>query len=239
MAIESTVLRPIGRVETPYQDKFGVPRQPGLVPSARGRLVLEPDYRREEALRGLEQFSHVWLVFLFEEVAGEKECLTVRPPRLGGNEKVGVFATRSPFRPNRIGMSACRLLGIERAERDSPALLLSGVDLVTDTVVVDVKPYLPYADCVADAQSLLAPDAPARLSVRIAEEVEECWGELDEVEKKVICETLSLDARPAFHEEDNRNYYLKIFSYDVVWQVRSGECVVRELRKLREARNSD
>ena len=239
MAMESALLHPVGRLETPYQDKFGVPRQPGLVPSARGRLVLEARYRREEALRGLEEFSHLWLVFLFDGVGEEEVGLTVRPPRLGGNEKVGVFATRSPFRPNRIGLSACRLLGIEWDSSDSPTLLLAGVDLVNGTAVLDVKPYLPYADCLAEARSGLAPQAPGRLPVQIAGEAETSWAKVAVPEQAVILETLSLDARPAFHETDSRTYYLKVFDYDVAWQVRAGECVVKGIRKLRGECNSD
>ena len=239
MVMESTMLRPIGRLETPYQDKFGVPRQPGLAPSARGRLVLEADYRREEALRGLEEFSHLWLIFLFDGVGEEETGLTVRPPRLGGNEKVGVFATRSPFRPNRIGMSACRLMRIERETGDSPALLLSGVDLVNGTAVLDVKPYLPYADCLTEAQGGLSSEAPERLPVRVAEAAEEPWAKLTRVEQAVLLETLSLDARPAFHKNESRVYFLKVFNYEVAWQVKGGECLVREVRKFREECNSD
>lgn len=231
--MELIQLRPIGRLETPYRDKFGVPRQAGLVSSARGRLVLETEFRREEALRGIEECSHLWVVFLFDEVPEEKERLSVRPPRIGGNQKLGVFATRSPFRPNRIGISACRFLGVDRESGDGPALILSGMDLTNGTVVLDVKPYLPYADMIPDASFGLAPEAPERLPVRVAEEVAGVFANIAEDQREVILEALSLDARPAFHQEQGRTYFLRIFDLDVGWEVREGECVICEIRDLK------
>ena len=231
--MELIQLRPIGRLETPYRDKFGVPRQAGLVSSARGRLVLDTEFRREEALRGIEECSHLWIVFLFDEVPEEKVRLSVRPPRIGGNEKLGVFATRSPFRPNRIGISACRFHGVDRESGNGPALILSGMDLTNGTVVLDVKPYLPYADMIPDAWFRLAPEAPDRLPVQVAEEVGGAFANIPEDQREVILETLSLDARPAFHEEQGRTYFLRIFDLDVAWEVREGECVVCGIRDLK------
>ena len=230
--METIQLQPIGRLETPYRDKFGVPRQAGLVSSARGRLVLEPDFRREEALRGIEECSHLWIVFLFDQVPEEEVRLSVRPPRLGGNEKLGVFSTRSPFRPNRIGISACRFHGVDRENGDGPALILSGVDLTNGTAVLDVKPYLPYADMIPDARFRLAPEAPQRLPVRVAEEAGGILEGIPEHHREVIMETLSLDPRPAFHEEQGRTYFLRIFDLDVEWEVRDGECVVCGVRDV-------
>ncbi len=232
--MELIELRPIGRLETPYRDKFGVPRQAGLVPSARGRLVLEAEFRREEALRGMEECSHLWIIFLFDGVQEEEVRLSVRPPRLGGNEKLGVFATRSPFRPNRIGISACRFHGFDHDADDGPALVLSGVDLMDGTTVIDVKPYLPYADSIPGAWSRLAPEAPERLPVRVAEEASEAFAEISESQQEVILETLRLDARPAFHEKQGRVYFLRIFDLDVAWEVRESECVLCGIRNLGE-----
>ena len=232
--MELIELRPIGRLETPYRDKFGVPRQAGLVPSARGRLVLEAEFRREEALRGLEECSHLWIVFLFDGVQEEEVRLSVRPPRLGGNEKLGVFATRSPFRPNRIGISACRFHGFDHEADDGPALVLSGMDLMDGTTVLDVKPYLPYADSIPGAWSRLAPEAPERLPVRVAGQAREAFAEISEGQREVILETLGLDARPAFHEKQARTYFLRIYDLDVAWEVREGECVVCGIRNLGE-----
>ncbi len=232
--MELSELRPIGRLETPYRDKYGVPRQAGLVPSARGRLVLEAEFRREEALRGMEECSHLWIIFLFDGVQEEEVRLSVRPPRLGGNEKLGVFATRSPFRPNRIGISACRFHGFDHDADDGPALVLSGVDLMDGTTVIDVKPYLPYADSIPGAWSRLAPEAPERLPVRVAEEASEAFAEISESQQEVILETLRLDARPAFHEKQGRVYFLRIFDLDVAWEVRESECVLCGIRNLGE-----
>ena len=170
-----------------------------------------------EALRGIEECSHLWIVFLFDEVPEEKVRLSVRPPRIGGNEKLGVFATRSPFRPNRIGISACRFHGIDRESGNGPALILSGMDLTNGTAVHDVKPYLPYADMIPDAWFRLAPEAPDRLPVRVAEEVGGAFANIPENQREVILETLSLDARPAFHEEQGRTYFLRIFDLVIIF----------------------
>ena len=194
--------------------------------------MLEAEFRREEALCGLKEFSHLWIVVLFNEVRKEEARLAVRPPRLGGNEKLGVFATRSPFRPNRIGISACRFHGFDRAGGDGPALVLSGVDLVDGTAVLDVKPYLPYADLIPDAWSRVDPEAPERLPVRVSEEAKGTFSEISEEQREVILETLSFDARPAFHEKQERTYFLRIFDLDVAWEVKNGECVLCGLRNL-------
>lgn len=216
---------PIARVRTPYQDKFGVPRQPGLAPSAQGRVIFEPDFRREEAVRGLEEFSHLWIVFHFDQVKEEEVRLSVRPPRLGGNEKAGVFATRSPFRPNRIGLSVCKLEGIDRGGEDAPVLVLSGVDLVDGTAVLDVKPYLPYADRIEGAGAGFADARPEQIAVSVADEACEAFNRLPLAKQEVIRETLQWDARPAYHE-GARTYYLRVFEYDVAWEVRDQGCVV-------------
>lgn len=216
---------PIARVRTPYQDKFGVPRQPGLAPSAQGRVIFEPDFRREEAVRGLEEFSHLWIVFHFDQVKEEEVRLSVRPPRLGGNEKAGVFATRSPFRPNRIGLSVCKLEGIDRGGEDAPVLVLSGVDLVDGTAVLDVKPYLPYADRIEGAGAGFADARPEQIAVSVADEACEAFDRLPLAKQEVIRETLQWDARPAYHE-GARTYYLRVFEYDVAWEVRDQGCVV-------------
>ena len=144
-------MRAIARVHSDFPSKFGVPRQSGLVEDLTSTLVFEPEFRSEDALRGLEGFSHLWLVWVFHQAAQRDWSPTVRPPRLGGNARMGVFATRSPFRPNPIALSAVRLDGVERTEAWGTVLRLRGADLVDGTPVLDVKPYLPYADCVPDA----------------------------------------------------------------------------------------
>ena len=141
----------IARIRTELPEKFGVPRQSGLVPQLRGTIVFEPAYRNPDALRGLEGFSHLWLIFQFHQAVREGWSPTVRPPRLGGNRRMGVFATRSPFRPNAIGLSCVKLEGVRQEEKLGPVLDVSGADLVDGTPILDIKPYLPYADCRPEA----------------------------------------------------------------------------------------
>jgi tRNA-Thr(GGU) m(6)t(6)A37 methyltransferase TsaA len=226
--METITLTPIGRVRTPWPEKFGVPRQAGLVPAAEGRLVFEPEFRREEAVRGLEGFTHLWLVFVFHEVREDEVRLSVRPPRLGGNEKAGVFATRSPFRPNRLGLSACRLKAIDFDGEEAPALVLGGVDVVDGTPVVDVKPYLPYADRIGGAVAGLEAERPERIAVEVAEEARDGFEALPERTQRVVLESLRWDARPAYHDGE-RIYHLRVGGDEVAWEVREGVCRVLEV----------
>lgn len=222
---EEFVMRPIGRVRSCYPEKFGVPRQSGLAESARGRVVLDVEYRREEALRGLEGFSHVWVVFVFDQVPEGEERLSVRPPRLGGNERVGVWATRSPFRPNRIGLSVVKLEGVGGDGEEAPWVEVSGLDLVDGTPVLDLKPYVPYADRVEGATAGFAVGAPERLRVEVAEEAREGFEALGAMEREVILETLGLDGRPAYHEgTQERVYHTRVLAFEVDWEVREGVC---------------
>jgi tRNA-Thr(GGU) m(6)t(6)A37 methyltransferase TsaA len=200
-------------------------------------VVFEPEFRRAEAVRGLEEFSHVWIVFLFEAVGEAEVRTTVRPPRLGGNEKRGVFATRSPFRPNRIGLSVCALEGIEAEGEEAPVLVLAGVDLVDGTPVLDVKPYLPYADRVEGATSGFADERPeaVAVAVEIAEEANADFAALPEATRQVICESLQWDARPAYHEAE-RTYFLRVEDREVAWRVVAGVCRITGVSAIK-ARN--
>ena len=146
--MEQHSIKVIARIRSDFKTKFGVPRQSGLVPGARARLVFEPQFRNPESVRGLDGFSHLWLLWIFSENLREGWSPTVRPPRLGGNVRMGVFATRAPYRPNPIGLSAVRLDRVEMHPRDGPVLHLSGVDLVEGTPILDIKPYVPQADCI-------------------------------------------------------------------------------------------
>lgn len=226
------VMHPIGVVRSCYPQKFGVPRQSGLVAAARGRVVLEAEYRREEALRRLDGFSHIWIVFVFDRVSEGEERLSVRPPRLGGNERVGVWATRSPFRPNRIGLSVVRLERVVWEGEESPWLEVSGLDLVDGTPVLDLKPYVPYADRVEEAVGGFVNGTPSRLSVEIAEDAREAFEELGAEERALIMETLALDGRPAYHDgqQDGRCYHLKLQGREVDWVIIQGVCRVVGVR---------
>lgn len=206
----------IAHVRTCYGEKFGVPRQPGLVDEAWGELVFEPEFRNADAVRGLEGFSHVWLVFVFHQAVRDEWKPTVRPPRLGGNEKVGVFASRSPFRPNPIGLSCVRLEGVDLDHPDGPILKLRGVDLVDGTPILDIKPYVPYADSLPDTESGFAREAPRLLNVTWADNAD---AELTASTKQLIGATLACDPRPAYQQNENdREYGCLIDGYNVRWK---------------------
>ena len=216
-------ITPIGRVRTCFGEKFAVPRQPGLCPSAWGELIFEKEFRSAEAVRGLEGFSHVWLIFHFHQTADRGWSPTVRPPRLGGNQRVGVFASRSTFRPNGMGLSLVSLEGVDLDHEDGPVLRLGGVDLVDGTPVFDVKPYLPYAEAPADATGGYAEDAPPRLRI----EGDEHLTGLAEREARVIKEALSLDPRPAGgRDEAGREHGVLICGVNVRFRVGAGVCEI-------------
>lgn len=220
-------LDPIATVRSCFGGKFAVPRQPGLCPSAWGRLVFLPDYRSREAVRGIEGFSHLWLIFGFHETAGQGWRPTVRPPRLGGNERVGVFASRSTFRPNGLGLSIVRLEGVDLASADSPVLLLGGLDLVDGTPVYDVKPYLPYADCVPEATCGFASEEIPRLSVRVEPAAAAVFERLPGRARQVLNEVLSLDARPAARtQEAGRVFGALLCGCNVRFTVEQGVCSI-------------
>jgi tRNA-Thr(GGU) m(6)t(6)A37 methyltransferase TsaA len=204
-----------------FGEKFAVPRQPGLCPSAWGELVFEREFRSEEAVRGLEGFSHVWLIFHFHQTADRGWSPTVRPPRLGGNQRVGVFASRSTFRPNGMGLSLVKLEAIDREREDGPVLKLGGVDLVDGTPVFDVKPYLPYAEAPEGATGGYAEEAPNRLNV----EGGELLAALPERDRRVIEEALSLDPRPAGgRDEPGREHGVLICGLNVRFRVLGEVC---------------
>ena len=211
----------IGHVYTCYGEKFGVPRQPGIVPQAWGELVFESEYRNADALRGLEGFSHIWVIFLFHQSVRSNWKPTVRPPRLGGNERVGVFASRSPFRPNSIGLSVIKLEEIDLNHSDGPVLRLSGVDLVDQTPVLDIKPYISYADAIPDALGGYVNGVPGCLKVKWLEG--SCKSLSDDL-KELITATLATDPRPAYQDED-KQYGCLISGYNVRWEV-IGNCVL-------------
>lgn len=218
-------IRPLGIVRSCFGGKFAVPRQPGLCPAAWGELVFEPEFRQPEALRGIEGFSHLWLVFGFHLTAAAGWKPTVRPPRLGGNERVGVFASRSTFRPNGLGLSLVRLEGVEARDGEGSVLLLGGLDLVDGTPVYDVKPYLPYAESPADARGGFAPGEPERLEV--STEQAAGFGGLPERSQRVIREALALDPRPpAGRDEAGRIHGAGLCGMEVKFRVDGGRCEV-------------
>ncbi len=215
-------MEPIAHIRSPFAEKFGVPRQGNLAPSVEARIEFTPAFRNPDCLRGIEQFSHLWLIWGFDR-NGTEWSPTVRPPRLGGNVRLGVFATRSPFRPNGLGLSAVRLLGVE----ENGILRVSGADLVDGTPIYDVKPYIPYADSLPEATAGFTETPWEPLSVQ--------W----DCEPSVDCpaawyaaleETLALDPRPAYHEDPKRIYHLILIPCEVSFRVEKRVVHVLSLR---------
>lgn len=218
-------LAPIATVHSCFGGKFGVPRQPGLCPDAWGRLVFAREFRSLEAVRGLDGFSHVWLIFGFHQTADHGWHPTVRPPRLGGNRRIGVFASRSTFRPNNLGLSLVRLEGIDLDAPEAPVLLLGGLDLLDGTPVYDIKPYLPYAESIPDARAGFASDAMPRLQVVVSDEAIAAFAALPPRAQAVIQGALALDPRPATHtDEPSRVFGALLCDHDVRFTVADGIC---------------
>ncbi len=219
----------IAVIRSDFSDKFGIPRQSGLAPSLLARIVFEPAYRDPEALRGLEGFSHLWLIWEFSESLGHPWSPTVRPPRLGGNKRLGVFATRSPFRPNPIGLSCVRLEQIVKTKQEGTVLIVSGADLMDGTPIYDIKPYLPYADCIPDAIGGFAGQRPeAALSVEIPDNLLE---RLPEDKREALREVLSQDPRPRYQNDPERSYSMSFSGFTVRFRVSGDVLTVTELVK--------
>ena len=208
----------IAHIRTDLPEKFGVPRQSGLVPQLQGTIVFEPDYRNPDALRGLEGFSHLWLIFRFHRAEREGWSPTVRPPRLGGNRRMGVFATRSPFRPNNLGLSCVKLEGVSRDEKLGPVIRVSGADLVDGTPILDIKPYLPYADCPRDATGgFTDPLETKPLEVECDETL---LAGLEVQQRAGLMGVLACDPRPRYQEDPERVYGLAFAGKNVKFTVR-------------------
>ncbi len=218
---------PVATIRSDFPEKFGVPRQSGLVPQLTARIVFEKPYRDAEALRGLEGFSHIWLLWVFSENRRAGWSPTVRPPRLGGNRRMGVFATRSPFRPNPIGLSCVRLLGIEHTG-DGPVLLVGGADLVDGTPILDIKPYLPYADCVPEASGGFASAAARRgLTVEFPEAL---LLRIPADKREALIGALREDPRPSYQEDEERVYGVSFAGRNVRFRVRGEVLTVLEVQ---------
>ena len=226
--MDETRIRPIARYEGDLKEKFGAPRQAGVVPELEGRVVFEPAYRDPEALRGLEGFSHLWLIWQFSGNLREEGdwSPTVRPPRLGGNVRMGVFATRSPFRPNALGLSCVRLLGIEKDPERGTLLRVGGADLMDGTPIFDVKPYVPYADAHPEALSGFAPDAGETLEVLFLPGTEE---KIPAEKRAALRGVLAKDPRPRYQNDPERVYGLRFGERNVKFTVDGGVLTVRDV----------
>ena len=220
-------MEPIARIHTDFSTKFGVPRQSGLVEALEAEIIFEPPYRDPAALRGLEGFSHLWLVWVFHQAAGRPWSPTVRPPRLGGNRRMGVFSTRSPFRPNPVGLSAVELAGIEAAGPSGPVLRVRGADLVDGTPILDIKPYLPYADCIPEASGGFAPQpALAPLTVEIPPVLLE---RVPPERRDALEAVLAQDPRPRYQADPERIYGFTFAGLEVRFTVEGEWLTVREV----------
>lgn len=217
-------LKTIAHIRTAFPTKFGIPRQSGLAESLQARIVFDEPYRNEAALRGLEGFSHIWLIWLFSEAVRDGWSPTVRPPRLGGNTRMGVFATRSPFRPNPIGLSCVRLIGVEGTE-----LVVAGADLMDGTPILDIKPYLPYADARPDAAGGFAePLRDYALEIVFPEPL------LERIPTELragLCDILSQDPRPSYQDDPERVYGFAFAEFEIKFCVQDNRLTVLDVQK--------
>lgn len=215
----------IAKIRSEFPEKFGIPRQSGLA-QTHATVIFEPEYRTADAVRGLEDFSHIWLLWEFSEAKRETWSPTVRPPRLGGNERLGVFATRSPFRPNPIGLSCVALEGIGYEEPNAPVLRVSGADLMDGTPIYDMKPYLPYADCKPLATGGFAAEAPGRLTVELPAGL---GAKIPAETMAALRDVLAQDPRPPYQNDPERVYGLTFAGLEVRFVVRGGALYVMEI----------
>ena len=218
----------IARIRNDFPTKFGLPRQAGLVPALRAEVVFEPPYRSDDALRGLEGFSHLWLIWEFSGAVRKDWSPTVRPPRLGGNARVGVFASRSPFRPNPIGLSCVKLEEIRRTANDGTVLVVSGADLMDGTPIYDVKPYLPYADAHPEAVGGFAQSAPEALTVECPPELLQ---QIPPERRDALFGVLAQDPRPSYQDDPERVYGMQFAGFDVRFRVDGTVLTVCEIVK--------
>ncbi len=220
----------IAHMKSDFPTKFGIPRQSGLVEQLQSTIIFEPEYRNPDALRGIEDFSHLWLIWQFSQAVREDWSPTVRPPRLGGNTRMGVFATRSPFRPNAIGLSSVKLLGVEHTEEYGTVLHVGGADLMDGTPIFDIKPYIPYGDCHPDATGgftehaedfLLTVDFPAHFLAALPEE-----------KRSAALAVLSHDPRPSYQRDPQRVYGLDFAGFNIRFTVNEKTLTVQSVEKL-------
>ena len=227
--MENVNIQVIARMRSDFPTKFGIPRQSGLVEQLRSTIVFEPEFRNADALRGIEGYSHLWLIWQFSEAVRTEWSPTVRPPRLGGNVRMGVFATRSPFRPNSLGLSSVKLLGVEQTENEGMVIHVAGADLMDGTPIFDIKPYIPYGDCHPDAtggftdtagEFLLNVDFPEELLQKLPDE-----------KRSAAIGVLSHDPRPSYQRKPDRNYGLTFAGFDIRFTVTDDQLTVVEVTK--------
>lgn len=217
----------IAKMRSDFASKFGIPRQSGLVEELRSTIVFEPGYRDPECLRGIEDFSHLWIIWQFSQAVEQGWSPTVRPPRLGGNTRMGVYATRSPFRPNHMGLSCVKLLGVERTQQHGTVLHVGGADLMDGTPIFDIKPYIPYSDCHPEASGGFTDHAGEfLLNVNFPEEL---LSRLPENKQAAAIGVLTHDPRPSYQRNPDRIYGLNFAGFDIRFQVKESVLTVLEV----------
>lgn len=223
----TTELKIIAHIKTDFSSKFGIPRQSGLVDELEATIIFEPEYRNPDALRGIEEYSHLWLLWQFSECAGKEWTPTVRPPRLGGNKRMGVFATRSPFRPNPVGLSSVKLLGVEKTEKHGCVLRVAGADLLDGTPIYDIKPYLPYVDSHPEASNGFALDEKeGKLTVEFSENL---LNLIPTEKQAALTAVLAQDPRPGYQDIPDRIYGIEFAGFDVRFKVENSTLKVTEI----------
>lgn len=228
--MDAVEIQVIARMRSDFGSKFGIPRQSGLVDALRSTIVFEPEFRNPDALRGIEDFSHLWIIWQFSEAVRQGWSATVRPPRLGGNTRMGVFATRSPFRPNNLGLSSVQLLGVEHTEQFGTVLHVGGADLMDGTPIFDIKPYIAYGDSHPDARGGFADQAGEfLLQVEFPSRLLEV---LPEGKREAAIGVLSHDPRPSYQRKPNRLYGLTFAGFDIRFKVQGDTLTVEQVEKV-------
>ena len=223
-------IKPIARIHTDFSEKFGVPRQAGLAPSLTGKIVFEPEYRNIRAVKELDGFSHIWLIWEFSQCTDSKFSPTVRPPRLGGNKRVGVFASRSPFRPNRLGLSCVKIEKIETDGENAPIITVSGVDMTDGTPIYDIKPYIPIADCIPTAsEGYTAQTKEYKISVSCDENL---LSIIPENKRQALLELLSNDPRPAYNDEEGKEYGVTFAGFNIRFKYENNGLSVIQIKEV-------
>lgn len=229
-------LSPVALIRSPFKSRFGIPRQSGLVPAATGWIEPMTPWHRAEAWAGIEQYSHLWLIWQVHD-RPHQPVSSVRPPRLGGNARLGVFATRSPARPNPLGLSLVRLLEVEQ-QAGRVRIRVGGLDLLDGTPIIDIKPHIAFTDCPDDAHSGFAQQPPNRLNINWSLLPDEAQAQLDEHQRQLIAQTLTLDPRPAFHDDPDRIYGCPLFEFDVQFRIENSTVFVLGLARTESSHPS-
>ena len=224
------VIKPIAKIYNDFPSKFGIPRQSGRIAELESKIIFEKEFRNEDAFRGIEQFSHLWLIWEFSENKKEEWRATVRPPRLGGNTRMGVFATRSPFRPNALGLSCVKLEAVEKNEKHGVTLIVSGADLMNGTPIYDIKPYIPYADCIENAQGGFAEENKNyKAEVEIPESLLKI---IPESKRKALIKVLEDDPRPSYKTKTEKDYGFPFADWEIKFTAKGNKIIVTDIIEL-------